>query len=383
MMKLIKNADIYTPQHIGYKDILTGAGKILSIEDKIDISVPDMKIIDAKGKMVFPGFIDQHIHVTGAGGQNGYASMTSPVELSELISCGTTTAVGLLGTDGTTKSLQSLYAKIQGLEQEGISTYMLTGCFAYPPLTITDDVRQDIMLIDKIIGCKIAVSDERSSEPDSKELLRLIADIQVAGLLSQKKGILHVHLGGKNSGMSLLLELVEKFQAPVRRISPTHTGRTKALFDEAIRFACLGGMIDISTGGTQFDEPYKQVLIALDEQVPMDNMTLSSDGNAGVMIKNDNGEITGYRKSPVDLNLKQVVKLINKGGISPSEAFKLITCNPAKNLSLPQKGTIAVGKDADFCFLDKDYSLCDVIAKGELMMTDTIIIKKGKYETNK
>ncbi len=224
MMKIIKNANVYTPYYIGHKDILTGAGKILQIDDKIDINLSDVEIIDAQGKMVFPGFIDQHIHVTGAGGQTGYASMTPPIEMGELIACGTTTVMGLLGTDGTTKSLQNLYAKIQGLEQEGISTYMLTSYFAYPPITITGDVRQDIMFVDKIIGCKIAISDERSSYPDAKELLRLLGDIQVAGLLSQKKAILHVHLGGQKSGMALLLELVEKYQAPIRRISPTHVG---------------------------------------------------------------------------------------------------------------------------------------------------------------
>ena len=380
MMKIIKNANIYAPQHIGYKDILIGAGKILMIDDKIDINIPDIEVIDAQGKLVFPGFIDQHIHVTGAGGQTGYASMTPPIELGELIACGTTTVMGLLGTDGTTKSLQNLYAKIQGLEQEGISAYMLTSYFAYPPITITGDVRQDILFVDKIIGCKIAISDERASAPDVKELLRLLGDIQVAGLLSQKKGILHVHLGGKSSGMAILLELVEKYQAPIRRISPTHVGRTRPLFDEAIRFAKLGGMIDISTGGTKFDEPYKQVLLALEQGVSMDNMTLSSDGNAGVMIKNDEGEIIGYRKAPIDLNFKQVVKLINDGGIDPSEAFKLITSSPARNLSLPHKGTIVVGGDADFCFLDEEYTLYDVIAKGELMMKDKVILKKGTYE---
>lgn len=380
MMKIIKNANIYAPHYIGYKDILIGAGKILMIDDKIDLNIPNIKIIDAQGKIVLPGFIDQHIHVTGAGGQTGYASMTPPIELGELIECGTTTVMGVLGTDGTTKSLQNLYAKIQGLEQEGISAYMLTSYFAYPPITITGDIRQDIMFVDKVIGCKIAISDERSSAPDAKELLRLLGDIQVAGLLSQKKGILHVHLGGKSSGMASLLELVEEYQAPVRRISPTHVGRTRPLFDEAIRFAKLGGMIDISTGGTKFDEPYKQVLLALEQGVSMDNMTLSSDGNAGVMIKDGEGNIIGYRKAPIDLNFKQVVKLIKEGGINPAEAFKLITSSPARNLSLPHKGTIAVGNDADFCFLDKDYVLHDVIAKGELMMKDKVILKKGTYE---
>lgn len=378
-MKLIKNAKLYTPAYIGKKDVLIGAGKILLIEDKIDITLPNLEIIEAEGKLVFPGLIDQHIHVTGAGGQKGFASMTPPIELSQLIACGTTTVMGLLGTDGSTKNLQGLYAKVKGLDQEGITAYMLTSYFAYPPLTFMS-VRDDIMFIDKVIGCKIAISDERSSFPSAQELMRLIGDIHVAGLLTQKKGILHVHLGALESHMSLLLELVEKYQAPIRRISPTHVGRTRPLFDEAIRFAKLDGMIDISTGGTKFDEPYKQVLYALEQGVSMDSMTFSSDGNAGVMKKDEKGNIIGYRRAPIDLNLKQVIKLIKDGGQDPSEAFKLITSSPATNLSLPNKGTIGTGKDADLCFFDEDFNLLDVIAKGQVMMKDQVVVKKGTFE---
>lgn len=378
-MKLIKNTKLYIPGFIGQKDILIGAEKILLIEDQIDLNLPGLEVIDAQGKIVTPGLIDQHIHVTGAGGQKGFASMTPPIELSQLIACGTTTVMGLLGTDGSTKSLQALYAKVKGLDQEGITAYMLTSYFAYPPLTFMESVRDDIMFIDKIIGCKIALSDERSSFPSATELLRIIGDIHVAGLLTQKKGILHVHLGGHNPGMELLLELVEKYQAPIRRISPTHVGRTKVLFEQAIRFAKLDGMIDISTGGTQFAQPYEQVLYALEQGVSMDNMTLSSDGNAGVMKKDEKGNIIGYRRAPIDLNLKQVVKLVGEG-IDISEAFKLITSSPAANLSLPNKGSIAVGKDADFCFFDENLQLLDVIAKGEVMMRDKVLIKKGTFE---
>ncbi|PZU90065.1 MAG: beta-aspartyl-peptidase [Chryseobacterium sp.] len=378
-MRLIKNTKLYTPEFIGEKDILIGAEKILLIEDKIDLILPGLEVIDAQGKIVTPGLIDQHIHVTGAGGQKGFASMTPPIELSQLIACGTTTVMGLLGTDGSTKSLQALYAKVKGLDQEGITAYMLTSYFAYPPLTLMESVRDDIMFIDKIIGCKIALSDERSSFPSATELLRIIGDIHVAGLLTQKKGILHVHLGGHKPGMELLLELVEKYQAPIRRISPTHVGRTKDLFNQAVRFAKLDGMIDISTGGTQFAQPYEQVLYALEQGVSMDNMTLSSDGNAGVMKKDEKGNIIGYRRAPIDLNLKQVVKLIGEG-VDISEAFKLITSSPATNLSLPNKGSIAVGKDADFCFFDESLQLTDVIAKGEIMMRDKVLIKKGTFE---
>jgi beta-aspartyl-dipeptidase (metallo-type) len=379
-MKIIRNVHVYAPQDLGRKDLLTGGGKILMIDGSIRPAGLSAEIIDGDGKILTPGLIDQHVHITGAGGQQGFASMTPPIEMGELIACGTTTVTGMLGTDGSTKSLQALYAKVMALEAEGISACMLTSYFAYPPLTLTGSVRDDMMFIDKVVGCKIAVGDERASYPSARELLRLITDVHVAGLLTGKKGILHVHLGGQDNGMRILLELVEKYRAPIQRISPTHTGRTRELFDDAIRFARLGGMIDISTGGTRYDEPYRQVIHALEQGVPISRMTFSSDGNAGVASKDGDGNIVGYRRAPVDLNLRQTLKLITDGGLDPSDAFRLITSNPAQNLSLTGKGCIAEGMDADCCLFDEHFKLCDVIAGGETMMRDGIVLKKGNFE---
>ena len=378
MLKIIKNADIYAPEYIGRKDILIGGEKILAIENTIELNSNIVEIIDAKGKIVTPGLIDQHIHLTGAGGKHAFASMTPEISLNELIQCGTTTVMGMLGTDGVTRSLQGLYAKTKALEQEGVSAYMLTSYFAYPPMTMLDSVLEDIIFIDKVIGCKIAISDERGSFPTENELLKLLREVHVGGLTAGKGGILHVHLGALESRMEILIDIVKKYNFPIRHISPTHVGRTKELFKQAIEFAKLGGMIDISTGGTKFELPYKQVLYALEKGVSIDNITFSSDGNAGMAKKDENGNIEYLYKAPIDLNLKQVILLIQEGGMTISEAFKLITTNPAKNLSLHHKGKIALNYDADICFFDKDFTLTDVFARGKHRMIDNKIIN-GNY----
>jgi beta-aspartyl-dipeptidase (metallo-type) len=379
-MKLVKNATILAPERLDAREILVGAGKILHVGRDIRVAGVDVETIDAAGKILTPGLIDQHVHLTGAGGQQGFDSMTPPLELSALVAHGTTTVLGMLGTDGTSRSLPSLHARACALEREGISAYMLTSYFAYPPLTLTASVREDLLFIDKVIGCKIAISDERSSYPSARELARLVADIHVAGMLAGKGAILHVHLGGLDTGMGLLLELVEKYRVPVRRLSPTHVGRSRALFDEAIRFARLGGMIDISTGGTRFDEPYRQVLLALERGVPLSRITFSSDGNAGVVTRDASGNVTSYRRAPLDKNLEQVVKLIQEGGVDPSDAFRLVTTNPAANLSLPAKGRIIAGADADFCLFDEHFTLRDVFARGEALVREGIVVKKGNFE---
>lgn len=87
-MLLVKNGKILTMTGIDYDCgyILIDQGKIIEVGDKLD-KVPnnkDLKIIDAEGKYVLPGFIDAHCHVgmwedsVGFEGDDGN-EMTDPV----------------------------------------------------------------------------------------------------------------------------------------------------------------------------------------------------------------------------------------------------------------------------------------------------------------
>jgi beta-aspartyl-dipeptidase (metallo-type) len=380
MLKLIKNANIYAPHKMGMKDLLIVGEKIVAIDDNLDYYATQADVWDAKGKILTPGLIDQHIHIIGAGGKDGYASMTPEVTLKELIACGSTTVVGLLGTDGTARNIRTLYSKTKALDQEGLSAFMFCGYYGVDSVTITESIQGDMIFIDKILGCKIAISDIRSSYPTAQEMLRKLRDVRVGGSIANKKGILHIHLGNLDTKMDLLFELVEKYQFPIAHISPTHVGRTKVLFDQAIAFAKLGGMIDITTGASKYTDPYKSVIYALDEGVNMSEMTFSSDGHAGLSLLDANGKNIGVKNAPIEENLNQVVQLVRQGGLPIEEAFKLITSNPARNLGLKTKGTIQVGCDADLCAFDEQLVLQDVFARGKHVMQDTQITVKGTFD---
>jgi beta-aspartyl-dipeptidase (metallo-type) len=107
-----------------------------------------------------------------------------------------------------------------------------------------------MIYIDKVIGCKLAISDDRSSFPTQHEILRLINQVRLGGFTSGKGGILHIHLGALESRIDDLLAIAEKYPTLISYISPTHCSRTEKLFRDCLRFAKAGGMIDISTGGT-------------------------------------------------------------------------------------------------------------------------------------
>ena len=306
--------------------------------------------------------------------------MVPDVTVSELVRCGTTSVVGLLGTDGYVKDLGTLYAKTKSLCQEGLSAYMLTSFYGLPERTLTNSVAEDLIYIDKVIGCKLAMSDDRSSFPTELEILRLINQVRLGGFTSGKTGFLHIHLGNLPSGITTLLKIARDYPSLIKYISPTHMIRTEELFVQSVEFAKMGGYVDYSTGGTRFKQPSECVLEAINLGVPLQNISFSSDGHGGVRKENPvTGEIT-YRPAPLDLNLKEVSALALDGGMPLEQALMLITNNPASHMNLADKGKLETGFDADICLLDKHLKLISVISRGCMMMRDGEVIKKGRYE---
>mgnify|MGYP001100324514 FL=1 len=88
MLKILKNAHIYSPENLGKNDILIANDKILAIDTNLDSYASIAETYDFSGQIITPGLIDQHIHIAGAGGTSGFFSMTPEVHLSDLIACG-------------------------------------------------------------------------------------------------------------------------------------------------------------------------------------------------------------------------------------------------------------------------------------------------------
>ena len=137
MFVLIQNAHVYDPQDIGVKDVLICNESIIAIDAHIDPEkLPETpEIIDAAGKYLVPGFIDQHVHIIGGGGEDGFASLIREVQMTDCVKSGVTTVVGLLGTDHHAKSVETLVARTKALKEQGMSAYCLTGSYSYPPYT--------------------------------------------------------------------------------------------------------------------------------------------------------------------------------------------------------------------------------------------------------
>lgn len=382
MITLIKNAELYAPDFIGKQSILVINGKISKIgdidEDAVSSLGIDYKIIDAEGALVTPGFIDPHVHFLGGGGEGGFATRTPEIQISDLIQSGITSAAGLIGTDGTTRHLTSLLAKARGLEIEGISTYIYTGNYDVPTPTFTDNVKDDAILIDKVIGtAEIAISDSRSGQPSVHELAKIVGQTRVGGMLSGKAGITHFHTGPGKGYLSILHQLLDEYELPASNLHVTHITRSRELFDDAIRLAARGAFVDI----TADDTTYEWISYYKKNQGDLSKLTISSDGNGSLPKFNEEGKLIGFGVASTRTLFNQVIETIKAGELSLEETLRLVTSNTREALKLEGKGVIQEGSDADLLVLSKDnFEIEHVFAKGKHMIENGNLLVKGTFE---
>ncbi|WP_461039157.1 beta-aspartyl-peptidase [Tepidimicrobium xylanilyticum] len=393
MITIIRNINVYKPEPIGIKDILLMGDKIAAIEDKIDINLNglvEVKEVDGTGKILVPGFIDCHVHILGGGGEGSFSTRTPEATLSSFTTAGVTTVVGTLGTDGVARDMNALLAKARGLEEEGITTYVYTGSYRLPLNTLTGEIMKDIMFIDKVIGIgEVAISDHRSSQPTFEEFIRAAADARVAGMLSGKAGIVNVHVGDGPRKLEFLFRTIEETEIPITQFLPTHINRNSELFEDAIKYAKMGGYIDFTAsedpelweeqdGEVSFSKGLKRIL---EEGIHLDNFTLSSDGQGSLPIFNEKKEFVGIGVGKSTSLLVGIKDCVFKENIPLEIAIRAVTCNPAKILKLNGKGRIERYFDADLCILDeKSLDIDMVIAKGKIMVENRKAVVFGTFE---
>jgi len=380
-MLLVKKIKVFSPKSLGIKDVMIINDKIIKIDDNLDPISDDMIVIDGKGKMLIPGLIDGHVHITGGGGEGSYKTRVPEIALSKLVEGGVTTVLGLLGTDSTTRSVENLVAKAKALNEEGITCYVLTGSYGYPSVTITDSVKKDITFINEIIGVKIAISDHRAPSTSKEELARLASDARVAGMLSGKVGVVVTHVGEGKGKLAALRDVLNTWDLPMKTFIPTHVNRNEELLQEALDYAKQGGTIDLTCGNYEDREPGKVVAEALKNGIPSENITISSDGYGSWSKYDEKGNLLEIGVSSVSSIYKEFVKIVKEELLSIDKALPFFTSNVARALGLKdKKGKIAPGMDADLLIIDNEKNLEYVIAMGKIMMKEGQVIVKGTYE---
>ena len=384
---LIRNAEVYAPESLGRRDLLLGGGKVLWI----GTDAPDLpaafgaQVLDLGGRRLLPGLIDGHVHVTGGGGEAGFASRVPAPTLSRYTRSGVTTVVGLLGTDDVARGTRELVAHVNALREEGLSAWGYAGGYHLPPATLTGSVRADLVFIDCLIGVgELAISDHRSSQPTLDELLRIASEAHVAGLMTGKAGIVHLHLGDGSRGLDLVRRALDQSELPPRVFNPTHVNRRKALFEEAIALARRGCSIDITAFPVDEGEDAWSAADALvrylDSGAPRDRVTVSSDAGGCLPCFDAQGRVCSMDVGHSGALIDTLRELLARG--TPlQDALPAFTSNVAGLLRLPGKGRIAVGADADLVALDADGAVTDVFAGGRPHLRDGAVLRRGTFES--
>lgn len=386
---VVTGAEVFAPEPMGVTDMVVLGERICSLGGGSDLpSWAHREQLDATGKRIFPGLIDLHVHIAGGGGEGGPWFRTPEIALTQLSTVGITTVVGVLGTDGTTRSVPELLAKARALEAEGIHAWIYTGAYEVPTRTITQSARDDIVLIDKVIGIgEIAISDFRGSHPDGWELARLAGEARVGGLLSGKAGILHLHVGDGSGHLTPIFRMLDRADIPIDSLLPTHLNRSPDLLKDAIRFARAGGWVDITTGiypephDKLAIEPARAVVTLLEAGIPLERITMSSDAQGSSPLFNQQGHLIKMGIGKADTLWQAVVALHRQYGLPWEQAVAPVTAAAAHVLRLKDAGKLKVGSMADFIVVDRDSDRIEwVIAKGKVLVQNGSAVAKGMFE---
>ncbi|NUQ19659.1 MAG: beta-aspartyl-peptidase [Gemmatimonadaceae bacterium] len=366
MFILIENGEIHDP-------VPRGRGSVLVINERVekigqvdrralDALGCDYEVVDATGCIVVPGFIDPHEHLLGGSGEGSLALQTPMLFPREILRAGVTTVVGTLGVDTTMKTIEGLLARVKALGIEGMTARMWTGGYNVPPTTLMGSVREDMLFVEEIVGAgEVAVSDERGLNQSAQELAKLVRDAHVGGLLSEKAGVTHFHVGEEDVRLRPLRELIDDFQVKPEWLYPTHVQRNEKLLREAIDLAKKGAHVDFDCVEQDIA---KWLRFYLDHGGPVERLTISSDADS----------------STPDIFFRQIQGLVVDHRHPLELVLGLVTRNPATVLKLERKGHLAVGCDADILVLDREsLDIREVIARGHRMVVDGQLVMREKY----
>jgi beta-aspartyl-dipeptidase (metallo-type) len=373
MFTLIENGQVYTPEARGAVSVLLCNDKIIKIGDIDRANVHSMastlgvelQVIDATGCVVVPGFVDPHEHLSGAGGEQGFATRLPEVRLEQIVLAGITTVVGLLGTDTVTREPSCLFAKVHQLRDEGVNAYMYTGGFELPVRTLTRSVIDDLVHIDCIIGTgEVAISDSRWIKPPLQELAFVVAQTALGGKMAGKAGVTHFHTGELPEKLDIIRRLLDEYPIQPSSIYITHITRSEALMQDAIALAERGVYVDMDAVEPVIADCIRYYL---DNGGDPKQLTISSDAHTP-------------GGSPAKF-YSEFVKVAQNSGLPLETILPFFSTNAADVLKLNRKGRIDAGCDGDITILrEESFELVHVFAQGRQFVSQGQCVVTSRQE---
>lgn len=377
-MKGFKNVTAYVAgKGLVKTDIAFEDGKIVAI-GKLDNVEP---IFDTYG-VVLPGFIDEHIH--GAGGADAMDGTEQALQtISEYVAKEGTT--GFLATTMTQspenigKALKNVKTVREKGEYKGAEVLgvHLEGPFISPkhvgaqPLEyVAKPAPETFDKYNEISGGNIKVVTLAPEVEGGLDLVKHLAKIGVVASIG--------HTGAKFSDVEAAVA------AGATNVTHTYNAQTPlhhreagvvgaAMLIDELNCEMICDTIHVSVPAIKIfvkNKPHDKFTLITDAMRAKGMPDgLSELGGQQVFVKNGEARLSDGTLAGSVLKMNVAVKnLVEKVGVSFTDAVDFASANPAKNLGLyDERGSIEVGKRADFAVMDKDYNILYTVIGGKVV----------------
>ncbi|MBX9780407.1 MAG: amidohydrolase family protein [Chitinophagaceae bacterium] len=380
---LFKNATVWTSDKEGKlegADVLVKNGKISKVGK--NLSDAGARIIDATGKHLTAGIIDEHSHIASASTNEGGQSVTSEVRIKDnldpddiniyrQLSGGVTTSHILHGSANTIGGQTQLIKLRWGADDEGL---MFKNWDPFIKFALGENVKRssstqgntrfpdtrmgvEQVLIDAFTRAKAYDTEWKEAEANNKKkgatpvIVRRDLELDALAEIINKKRFItcHSYVASEIIGT---MRVAERFGFRINTF--THILEGYKVADK---------MKEHGANASTFSDwwAYKN---EVQDAIPY-NAAIMQKVGLNVAINSDDAEMARR------LN-QEAAKSVKYGGISEEDALKMVTINPAKMLHVDDRvGSIKEGKDADLV-LWSDHPL-SIYAKSLYTMVDGTI----------
>ena len=388
---LFKNATVWTNEAEGKlenTDVLVKDGKIAQVGKALQDA--SAKIVDATGKHLSAGIIDEHSHIAAASINEGGQSVTSEVRISDnlnpddiniyrQLSGGVTSSHILHGSANTIGGQTQLIKLRWGANDEKLK---FEGSDGFIKFALGENVKRSSSsqgnnrFPDTRMGVEQVLEDAFTRAKDyEKAIAAASAQPAVKGKKNVAPAVDPYATVRRDLELEALVEILNKqrFITCHSYVQSEINAALKVGDKLGFKFNTFTHILDgykvadkmkaHGAAASTFSDWWNYKMEVVDA-IPY-NATIMSKVGLNVAINSDDAEMARR------LN-QEAAKSIKYGGMSEEDAFKMVTLNPAKMLHVDQKvGSIKVGKDADLV-LWSDNPL-SIYAKAEKTLVDGIV----------
>ncbi len=342
---LFKNATVWTGTEILQNtDVLIKNGKISKMGS--DLNAGSAKVVDATGKHLTAGVIDEHSHIGALAINEAGHNSTAEVKMTDVVDpqdidlyrnlAGGVTTIQLL--HGSANPIGGRSAILRLKWGENADGLLFPNMPKFIKFALGENVKQSNwqsfsrfpqtrMGVEQVFMDYFQRAKEYDTQKKSGATVRYDEEMEVLAEILNGERFISCH-SYVQSEINMLMKVAEKFGFTVNTFTHILEG-----YKVADKMAAHG------VGGSTFSDwwAYKY---EVNDAIPYNAAIMASQG-VTVAINSDDGEMSRR------LN-QEAGKTIKYGGMSEIEAWKTVTLNPAKLLHIDDRvGSIAIGKDAD------------------------------------